>query len=465
MKIGIGITAHNRQEELNICLKNMDEWLPDNSIIVVVDDASITPLNTSGIFHYNIIHRFDKNVGIARAKNKCLELLQKQGCTDFFLFDEDTYPISDKWWIPYIKSSEPHLMYIFTDFSTSAKLNDTIVIYQDNEKIAYSHARGCMIYLNEICLYNIGGMHPVFGKWGYEHPDLSNRIYNAGLTSFRYMDVIGSNKLIYSGDEHQSVDSTCIGRERITAIQRNKPIYDSRRFSKEYVSYITGSNTVLTSYFTTIPDPQRGTKWECDINALNPLIDSIKQHSYKVLTDSVTSKANPNFVHMPVSINPYFQRWVSYREYLIKNKDNIGFIWCVDATDVIMLNDPFPHMRSDTLYTGDEPGTLNNIWLKAHHKHPTLQNMMTKWRTHPLLNAGILGGHIDIVIDFCGKMIDYYTQFEEDAKLRRVHGAGLTDMAVFNLVAYGHFKPVHGRQITTVFKAEQLQSLAWWKHK
>lgn len=241
-------------------------------------------------------------------------------------------------------------------------------------------------------------------------------------------------------------------------------MYDARKYSKEYVPYREGKNLVLTSFFVGQPDPQRGESWKPDASAVMPLFNSIPYREIMVLNDCMLIPP-PNGAGAECLINPYFQRWISYRKYLIDHRHTLGFVWCVDATDVIMLNNPYPHMSRGVLYTGDEPGTVNNAWLKTHHKHPVIQNMIIKWRTQPLLNAGILGGDVDTVIDFCGKMIDYYTQFEEDAKLRRMHGAGLTDMGVFNLVAYSHFKPVHGRQVTTVFKAEQTQSAAWWKHK
>src|SRR5690349_8979887 len=105
MKVGIGITAHNRPQVFGHTLKMVRRFAPAGSEIVVVDDASDTP-EPAAIF------RFDRNAGIARAKNKCLELLDAAGCDQLFLFDDDTYPIAKGWELPYIESPEPHLMYI-----------------------------------------------------------------------------------------------------------------------------------------------------------------------------------------------------------------------------------------------------------------------------------------------------------------------------------------------------------------
>lgn len=463
-QIGIGVTVHNRQEIFNKWMLEMNKFFPIDSKIIIVDDASDNRIYADCRDWHKNIFRFDKNVGIARAKNKCLELLND--CEHIFLFDEDCWPIAHDWWLPYIESGEPHLMYIFPDFSTSLKLNDTAKIYEDSKKVAYSHPRGCMLYFHHSCLDNVGGFDPIFGRACHEHPDLSNRIYNTGLTSFRYMDIPGSNKLIYSLDEHRQVKSTWDGRGRVECIKRNTPIYEGRKYSSQYVEYREKKNIVLTSYFANIIDPQRDEKWQPDESLLQPLLTSLNktQCDYAVLHDCFYN----NTEHFPLvqsSISPYFQRWVSYREYLIKNRADFGYVWCVDATDVEMLNDPFPSMVPEILYTGDEPDTLRSQWLRNHHKYPLLQQWMTRYSHLQLLNAGLLGGDVNTVIDFCGKIIDYYTQFTEDEKLRGKPGPGMTDMATFNYVARNHFKVENGRHINTIFKKYEKESSAWWRHK
>lgn len=227
-KIGIGITTHNRYDVFSKTLAEIKRLAPAGAEIVVVDDASDKPVPEA-------TYRFARNVGIAAAKNKCFELLE--GCDHIFLFDDDTYPLVQDWHQPYVDSHEPHLMYIFQDFATGTKLNDTIKIYQDSEITAWSHARGCMLYFKRICLDVVGGMDPVFGKWGWEHPNLSERIYNAGLTSFRYSDVTNSAGLFWSADEHQAVQSTVAGPDRSVMITRNRPIYEANRDSDRFVPY------------------------------------------------------------------------------------------------------------------------------------------------------------------------------------------------------------------------------------
>jgi len=471
--IGIGITTKNRRETF---MSTLDKWYTYTSIepigisfeIFIVDDGSDIPADISRYTRLKWYCRFNQSVGIARAKNKCLEMMELAGCTHFFLSDDDFYPTSSDWWLPYITSKEPHLMYIFQDFSTRMKVNDTAVIYQDNDIKAFSHPRGVLLYATREVLYKVGGMDPEFGKWGWEHPEWSDRIYNAGLTTFKYMDVPNSAQLFHCMDEHQEVKSTVWGKDRMVAIQRNLPIYQSKKGSSAFVEYRErdGMDIILTSYFTGIADPQRGERWEADMTVFKDLSNSALDNyiEWILLHDCFDNR--PCMPRVKATINPYFQRWISYRKYLIDNRDKLRFVFCTDATDVEVLNNPFPHMQHGVLYTGDEPGTIWNQWLIAHHKNNTLQAFFRSHAKQPLLNAGLLGGDVDTVIRFCGAMIDKYMEYTADEQLRRLPGPGLTDMGIFNQVAYtGGFQVEHGRRVNTIFKTYQKTGESWFRHK
>ena len=95
--IGVAITTHNRRDTALQTVATWKRMLPDGAIIIVVDDASVEP-------YPNADHRFDVNVGIAKAKNKCIELLIERGCDELFLADDDCYPTSLDWWKAYVES-------------------------------------------------------------------------------------------------------------------------------------------------------------------------------------------------------------------------------------------------------------------------------------------------------------------------------------------------------------------------
>lgn len=468
-KIGIGITTHNRPQFLKQCLENIKKHTPE-AYIVVVDDASKEPVTEA-------TYRFENNVGIARAKNKCLELLYKADCDYLFLFDDDTWALQDEWYLPYINSGEPHLMYIFQDFAGGNGLNDTAVLYKDSKITAYSHARGCMLYITRECLDKVGGMDEEFGRWGYEHPAWSDRIFNSGFTSFKYMDVSNSKGLFYSDDEQQhNKNTTVTGLERQGLVQKNKDLYDQKKFDSHFIPFYEKENIFLTCYFTGVPDPQ-GRTFESDINQLLPLIDSAKNTGCKlvILHDCFTEidlegiGAHVTFERVETSINPYIQRWVSYRSYLKANEKFINKCFCVDGTDVEILKSP-NWESMDGLYCGDEPDLLDDKsgWMRKHHLHPELTRFFDeKGNTYQLLNAGVLGGPVDILLDFMKSLIDFYCTAEHEAYSMKTPNAGSTDMGLFNYVArniYGHMLK-YGREITTTFKANERNTYTWIKHK
>lgn len=464
--IGIAITTRNRHEIFRKTYTEIRKFAPANSVLVIVDDASTSPCPEATF-------RFEQNVGIARAKNKCLELLYKAGCEHFFLFDDDCYPKRVDWYKPYVESREPHLNYIFAEFKTlgAAKLNDMMVLYRDSSIVAYSHVRGCMCYYKRICLDRVGGMDPVFGLWGYEHPSLSDRIYNAGLTSFRYMDVPDSYDLIYSRDEHTSNEgSTVVGAERRKWIERNARLYDERKDSREYIPFTEKRSIVLTCLFSNINDPQRDAPMPADKGILKALIDSMKGQEIVVISDSLgpSREGNVEYVKVETSVrNVYFQRWVSYYRYLLERRSDIGKVFITDGSDVVMLRNPFEKMKDGILYVGDEPQITGCEWMVKHHPNRELQEFM-KDNTDVLLNAGLCGGSVDVVIEFIGRFLLFYFNSVAESKFYDDRpGCGDGDMGLFNYIVRKHFegRVLHGTQVNTVFKDEKANNVAWFKHK
>lgn len=460
--IGIGITTHNRQNLFNKSFEEIKRLAPKGAIIVVVDDASTTP-NTHATY------RFNQNVGIAGAKNKCLELLYLKGCEHFFLFDDDTYPLKENWFVPYVNSKEPHLNYIFQDFATGRKINDSIKIYQDSEIVAYTNPRGCMMYYHRSVLDEVGGMTSIFGKWGYEHPDLSNRIFNAGLTSFRFMDVVNSKGLFYNDDEYnENKNSSVSPQVRGESVNRNKGIYESRINSVEFVPFIEVINILLTCYFTNVKDTQRNEQWTSNILDLDPLINSTKDKVKLVVLhdcftdDDINRYPFVDFVKVETFANPYFQRWISYYQYIRANEKTIDNIFCVDATDVELLNIPDWDNLGDNIYCGDENEVLQCQWMIGSHPDKVIQEFIKDNHGKQLLNAGIVGGEASLIKEFCRLINNYYSN-----AIERKVDLSKGDMGAFNYVARICFgdSVINSGQVCTRFKAGERNNFSWFKHK
>jgi len=466
-KIGIGITTHNRYEIFKETYDKINEFLPEDCKLVVVDDCSDKPVQEA-------TYRFNTNVGIARGKNKCIELLYDAGCEHFFIFDDDCYVICNDWYKPYIECGENHLNYIFEEFSGTPQfmLKDTCKLYEDGRIVAYSHTRGCMCYYRRVCFDKAGGMSPIYGKWGYEHPDLSNRIYNLGLTKFKYMDIPNSNKYIYSRDEHtRNAGSTVVGEERAKQIQRNSVIYDSRKQSTEYVDFRERENIIITCYFTKLKDFQRNDNmFKEDVSLLQPLIDSMKGQKLIILNDCFENHIDGSieFFHVNTGMSRvYYQRWVSILEYLILNNNKINNVFCIDSTDVILLNNPFNNMKDNVLYIGDEPNKLSCEWMVKNHSNIILQKFMKENKDEVLLNAGIIGGSLENIVRFVSKLLSTYSDMVSEKYFNKKEDSGDSDMGLFNYIARTYFGNIiqHGTKVNTVFKDNKKNDVSWFKHK
>lgn len=465
-KIGIAINSHNRPDMARKCREEIVKRMPDNSILVMVDDASDELVE-------NIDYRFSKNVGIARAKNKSLELLYKAGCYHFFLFDDDTYPVCDDWYVPYCKSEQPHLMYIFRNFANGVPAGDCEEVFRDSEIVSFSHPRGCMLYFKRECLDIVGGMDLDFNRWGWEHVDLSDRIFNTGLTLFPYMDVLrnhSGNRMFYSDDEHTvNANSTLSRQERFDQVAKNKEIYLSKKGSRKYMPFYERENIFLTCYFSGVPDPQRGSGWAVDPSALYKLYDSVSLNSGKLVVihdcfDAMhLTEFTPDtveFIYTETSLNPYFQRWVSYRDFLVKNRHYLDKVFCIDATDVEILNTPYWDEMGGALYVGDENTIVDNGWLRGNHTGPEIEPLFEDYGQRQLLNAGVIGGEVNLLIDFMRDILDFFLNLKNPSN-------HLTDMAVFNYVLREKYrgKIKSGREITTGFKQDERNNYTWIKHK
>lgn len=226
MKIGIGISTYKRPEVFEHTLEMVKKFRPPNSVLVSVSDYDPHP--PTGVNYV-----MEERSGVARVKNMCLDFLR--ACDHIFLFDDDCYPISDRWWERYIDSPEPHLMYVY--LRENGKRNNIKEKYRDNVLVAYSLTKGCMLYFDRKVLDVVGGFDTAYGLAVGEHTDLTSRIYNAGLTSHRVMDVPNSHLLIHSMDEHGEVESSIDPELRKKMIPRNRQLRVNNRLSKAYKEF------------------------------------------------------------------------------------------------------------------------------------------------------------------------------------------------------------------------------------
>jgi hypothetical protein len=226
-KTGVAISTHNRPA--NIVDNVLYQWdtilksIGNDYVIVVVDDASNIPYKKA-------TYRFNRNVGIAASKNKCIQLLYDLDCTDFFLSDDDVFPLNPKGITNYLETPFAHLCLSFNK-------GETKPIGQYAGHNIYDHINGCLLYLTRDVIDTVGGMRPEFGRWANEHLEYSNRIYNAGLTPYPYMDVPNNIINFYSYDYYGTIQGSVPEYIRRQMSVRNSELLKTYKDTKDYVDF------------------------------------------------------------------------------------------------------------------------------------------------------------------------------------------------------------------------------------
>lgn len=469
-RIGTGITTKNRHEVLKAALGNHFKYGPRHGQLVVVDDGSETPvaevLPSSGL---PTVYRNQTSHGIAAAKNRCLQVLMDLGCEHIFLFDDDAWPIDYEWYYPYLMAGQPpHLMAMFAEAADGSP--PLAEVYRDEKVVAFHASRGYMLYYHRSVIEKVGGFDPRF-QFGYEHVEHSLRIHNAGFTLFPFMDqAVTGGPVVYALDSDNKVESTMSNIERRGNTERNLRLLDECEGRTTYVPYQVPRKVILTCLFTKHPDPQRGTKWNPDTSLLASLIKTTGPHPLVIFHDEIAEDQlflltdNLAYVKEDSTLeNPYIQRWISYRRYLIAHPE-ISHLWCVDGTDVELRLDPWIAMAEDTIYCGWENATVGSEWMRFHHGAS-----LTWIRANenlPLLNAGVVGGTRGVVLTLTAEILRLYA---DQVRKGEIDERG--DMAMFNRAVRRLFdlgRLVTGPPITTLFKGfEPPERNNWsiWCHK
>jgi len=149
----------------------MNKYMPEDAMLFVAHDTN--------------------KMGVAHQKNKCLEALKE--CDYVFLFDDDCFPIENGWADAYISE------YIRTGNHHFLKINETpsIEIKEVIDGItSWTNCAGCMMFLTRSAIQTVGVFDESFGRYGYEHAEFTNRIYQNKFNLFgQYLSCTGNEKI------------------------------------------------------------------------------------------------------------------------------------------------------------------------------------------------------------------------------------------------------------------------------
>lgn len=229
MKIGLGISCHNRNEISELVIKKWKDICPDEIKMVIVDDGSIRPIKGATF-------RFEQSQGIAKVKNKCIELLDD--CDYIFLSDDDIYPIDALWYKKYIDAhiaTKCHYMSCTWDKLANGTKNGHKQLRKTKNLVEYSHPSGVLLFMTKKCIQRIGGMDTDFGKYANEHVEHARRAYNCRLTPFPYCDIPSSIHMFYSYDYNKKIESSV--EDRKYWLVKNKELLKKTKFSNKFKPY------------------------------------------------------------------------------------------------------------------------------------------------------------------------------------------------------------------------------------
>lgn len=217
--IAICISTRNREESLYDTIQSISRFMPDDCVVMVVDDCSDMQYAWADF-------TFNERAGISRVKNKCLELcMSYDSVQHLFLFDDDVLVCKQGWHEAYINSGAHHLSYSFNK-----------PIRQDDKFKYHHYPNGCMLYFTRECVDKVGGFDTKFNN-KYEHTELSRRIYNAGLTAHPAMDIIGSSEYIYCMDQDNAIQRSFSDKEMKQSLKEGYDHFEATKFRKDFIEF------------------------------------------------------------------------------------------------------------------------------------------------------------------------------------------------------------------------------------
>jgi hypothetical protein len=236
MKIGIGITTWKRPELFNNLLNKLKD-LDDRFVFSFVFDG-----NKSNWIQYDLnqiykdfpqrhkVYTYYENVGVAKCKNKSIDLLNEFKDIDYyFLLDDDIDILDLSVFDKYIEMSQftglQHLMFL----GIPPNKITTTVMYSETQGITINeHAQGAFMMFTKEHLEKIGKFDEKFCN-ALEHVDMTYRSYTSQNLPFWYfIDILGSAKLL----KEISAESTITNKDKYQLNLQKSAIHWIEKYGK-----------------------------------------------------------------------------------------------------------------------------------------------------------------------------------------------------------------------------------------
>lgn len=177
-------------------------------------------------------------------------------------------------------------------------------------------------------------------------------------------------------------------------------------------------------------------------------------------------------VDFQTKLNANVYRYLVYSDFLKNYGSQLQNIFFTDISDVEVVSNPFTDslflQNPKSLFCGDEEEILDIPWMNDHCSHlrnliPAFGEFEEKNRTETLLNCGVIGGEIGLVLSLMEELAGIHSQYTISNRTPYT-----LDMGAFNFVARTRFSDrlKHGFPVNTRFKRyESDRTDCWFRHK
>ncbi|CAK9029795.1 unnamed protein product [Durusdinium trenchii] len=241
---------------------------------------------------------------------------------------------------------------------------------------------------------------------------------------------------------------------------------------------------VLTSYFTTKKDWQRGKYAKPSFSKIQKLYQTAITNglAVSVLYDSlpqdfIDAYASHRFRFVQVNLTEFDKRYgvndVRYFFFhrLLNQNSDWKSVFIVDAFDVRSGMNPCSGIQPGKIFVGGEQDRLKkHPWMKA--RFQKMGGKYNQWYTSKvtdkmkILNCGITGGQRDVMLKFLSRMVQV---LQDPALAIRQKNEDINlNMAALNYILYTEFdgKFQYGPPVHSVYKRfENRRKDVWWVHK
>lgn len=153
------------------------------------------------------------------------------------------------------------------------------------------------------------------------------------------------------------------------------------------------------------------------------------------------------------------QRFLIFYDYINKNKE-INNIFLTDGNDITVRKNPFEYIDNKNIYIGSEENTIEDKldWFNKECVKDILIQKLVKIKDKTILNAGIVGGKREILLNFLKRLNNVFNLLEDkDCNI---------NMIVMNIVGHNTKNKKYGGKLNSRFKFyENFREDVYFIHK